>query len=177
MIDLMQFCEDRHGTRPALQQPWQANDYVYASDGRIIVRVRALDYPDVKMNPVALRGPSEDKSAFPWEHSYLLAKHWIKPTHEMRCCNHPPCMECNGTGMHVCPQCEKDHECGTCDGWGRVGKVGHVDVGPIRFSTIYCYLLCRLPEVELWIDPKNKSVHMIPFRFAGGLGYVMPMRK
>lgn len=176
IIDLTPYCST-DDTRMNLHLPWRVGGFVYATDGRIIVRVSADLYPHVAERPEAPKKPTEDKSMFPWDHHHLDVSLWRTPPKDMLLCNHPVCAECKGTGVHKCHQCDNEHECGACHAWGRLGTIGHIDIGPVRLSSLYSYLLCLLPEVELWIDPRNDSIDSVPFRFEGGLGYVMPVRK
>lgn len=168
----------RDETRPNIMRPWKVRNWVYATDGRIIVRVPEHLYSDVKENPEAPKAPSECTEGFPWVHDTLSP--WVQPSKQMLDCHHPTCAACNGTGEHLCAPCDQFHDCAPCNGIGFLNSTYAVPFQGVRICSLYCYYISLLPNPELHIpnptETEGLQLKAIPFRFDGGWGYVMPMR-
>lgn len=78
------------------------------------------------------------------------------------------CDLCNGTGKQ--PVCE------LCDGAGKIQKPKWVDMGTKRLNVRLLEKMARLPNVKIATEAVD-GLTAIPFRFDGGIGIVMPMRK
>lgn len=148
-------------TRPALCKPWKHGDYVYATDGRIMVRVSADLFPEV--------APCADPNA-----PYIQAQsdklfseppppddHWLSPTTEM---------------SEVKPV--KGDKGDKCDKCSTVFNVPHtaIRIGNAALNCFYIEKLCRLPGVMLHLAPDRKELDVVPFRFDHGIGVLMPMK-
>lgn len=193
LIDLQPFCSDASAKRPHLEQPWSRDGFTYATDGRILLRVSREDYPA----PENDKAPNTDVVG-PYNHSEL--RYWIPvpelPEPEVRACTlcdgtgkTRKCRECSGFGSCEC-DCGHEHDCGYCDGTGRrngedeececceAGKITTtqtVNVGPALANSEYLRKIRTLPEVAIALPVEEYAP--IAFRFEGGVGYLMPMRK
>lgn len=192
MIELQPFCSESD-LRPNMQKPWSRDGFTFATDGRILVRVSSTEYP-VAENEAA----PEASDAGPFNHNSLETE-WIpvpdipEPMFsDCRKCKgtgkSDKCRECCGDGRHEC-DCGHEHDCGECDGtgysWfaekcdncenGKVEETQQVAVGEAVVNAVYLRKIADLPNPEFarpteWDKP-------IAFKFNGGVGYLMPMRK
>jgi hypothetical protein len=167
LLDLQQFCgadECRH----YLMKPFSRDGFTYATNGHIMVRVVLRpEVPDVdkKFNQ---EGPLKD----------LDGATFFRPSFEL-----PPkpevgeCPTCKGRGVaHECPDCEC--QCGTCDGSGESDgeRLFSTSIGLKSFSLSYVRQVLSLPAVELATLPEAPDEKPLLFRFADGVGALMPMR-
>lgn len=184
-------CEKDH---PKLGRPWRAGEWIYASNGKICVRLAASD-----LNANELPG-AFNLAAFAWDHDQV--KEWIrlKPEQiltECKACKGSGkggwCDECNGCGevevkcedcddthTHDCPTCHRDRRshattpCAECRGTGKAAdKKAHTKIGSRHFANWLLSLAadCGDGTVEIDADPGEKA----RIRFDGGCGYVMHM--
>jgi hypothetical protein len=161
----MPFCCDETSPRfHTLGKPWSHDDYTYASDGMVLVRVDRR--PEVPENECA---PSNHLEAVlkPW-HDKLVPM----PNIELPAPKKP--MECSlwsGTGFeHDCPDCSC--ECPRCDGTGEIEDHIFVGIGKAVFDAAVLRRVLTLPALE--IDPQPQSEKPLAFRFDGGIGLAMP---
>jgi hypothetical protein len=161
---LEKFCST-DPNRASISVPWTSDGYTWATDGRVLIRVPAIT--GVSDNPKAPQNPSKlwSLNGVP----ELLA--WLPlpaaPEEDWVACD-----VCHD-GTHLC-DCGHDHECGTCDGLGKVLRITPVTMdGGYRLNDRYVRLLSCLPDIEVAPFAINKA---IPFRFSGGDGLLMPLR-
>lgn len=164
-------------TRPAILKPWRYGDYVYATDGRIMVRASCELFPSVTMNADT---PKADAEKLQTQADKLLVEppadeHWMPPTEEMRAMKPVQCDQCVD-GLRECESCGHSAECDYCDGSGK--RVPHTKIraGSVILNGFYLEKLCRLPGVMLHIPPNRQALDAVPFRFNHGIGVLMPMR-
>lgn len=185
---LKRFCstdEDRH----SLQQPFSQEEFSYATDGRVIVRMARLrDVPEVVDAPIAQNL---------WKNlgvNIAELKGWMEipalPEIQYNLCE-----ACFGSGMmRVCAKCEycpddadyqKCPDCGAvsfekipcsheCSN-GRHQVAAGINIGNTRLNVIYLHKLNMLKGVMICpYMPSNADA--VPFRFEGGDGLLMPMK-
>lgn len=194
-LNLMPFCST-DTNRKNIQKPWSLNGFTYATDGKILVQIEGSHAdPNEGAPKLSLDG------GFRFNHSEM--QDWI----ELPAVIDPPktsdCTTCKGTGSaSECKECQgdgnvecdygHDHECPKCDGIGSTpskdgktcsdcnsGKVElftSMQVGGQFINVRYLATLKGLDGVKINTTRRGSS-HMIPFKFNGGLGYVMPCRK
>lgn len=166
--ELQEFCgnSDTEPSRPYLHSPFSRGDFTYATDGRIMVRIARVasitrDAEQIKTLDKPLEGAEN-------------ATYHCLPTVDLPQVQKEPCSKCDGRGHeHDCPDCEC--ECVACDGSGHVWERTSVSIGAAPFALRYVNKLQALPEVEVADD--NKDGERLLFRFKGGVGSLMPLRR
>lgn len=162
-LDLTTFCSTEP-SRPNLHAPFRLGEHVFATDGRICVRVPAYEGP-----PEGSVDPRKFFSNIPEVTPARLRS--IKSAQKQL----DECTNCGGTGkMHECPNCDCGH-CEFCDGAGSVDNTPKIRValrGAV-FDLRYINLIRTLPNLHLAVSaPKDAAMY---FRFDGGDGVLMPM--
>jgi len=163
-INLIPFCSTDE-TWYQLRVPFTVREHVYATDGRIIVRLPKTAYPEYDSN-------RWDKSASALALFDNLPKDWQKtaewtrlvsvqiPPRHFRVCN-----DCGG-GPPGCEECDN----------GRVQDFEYVKVGKKLFNNHYLLLMVEhLPNVHIAANVGTEH-EQTPFEFDGGLGLLMPVR-
>ena len=165
--ELARFCSTDE-TRINIVTPWSKDEYSFATNGHLIVRVpRLVDVPERDA------APSGDK-LFP----YKEPPEWVRLSDmEIPEAVRADCSECNGdkTIMHDdCSDCN-GHNCPECNGKGEVivDRIP-VPVGTGHFQLAYLHMLKELPNCKIGpnADPMDHAV----FQFDGGDGLLMPMK-
>jgi hypothetical protein len=107
-IDLAAFCARNKSWRYDMRQPFQVDDWIYATDAKAIIRVRPS-----WLDKAESEGPIPPAALLPWDHDKLRG--W-KPLRKLPglLCDDSNCPECDGTGFAdgVCGE-----ECGECNGF------------------------------------------------------------
>ena len=194
--DLQKFCSD-DGTRYRLSTPFSIEDYTYASDGRILIRVPAItdarrdNIPDKVPELIPPPGDDWREVEFPpgWEDFKAL------PTPCPSCQGVgklPKCRKCDGTGEcdHCGEECRRcdgsgsdadSHDtptlhCEECDGSGtrEVRFLVSLSRGAVTVDLKYLRLITALPGWRLLHRGDEKT--KLRFEFDGGVGAVMPAR-
>ena len=167
--DLQQFCAT-DGLRPVLKRPVTVGEYTYASDGRVLVRVPALDGAlgfDSHHRPVNFEAVIPGEAGFP----FLP----IPPGCE-RCDtegDRVDCEQCNGVGYLSC-SLSYEHDCANCDTRGWFDAWHPIEIGGVTFNCYYTKRIARLPNAMIAPrDAENRAL----FRFDGGIGVLMPFRQ
>lgn len=169
MLDLQPFCGTDE-TRYYLMKPFSRDGFTWATDGCILIRVaQRPGVPEIEQK-IAVSEPLQG----------IDAAKFFRPSFEL-----PPapaargeCSACQGRGLlHDCPDC--DCKCEACVGSSTMDAEQKITamVGPTSFSLKYIRQMLSLPDVELEEFPKERSEKPYFFRFAGGVGAVMPMRR
>lgn len=175
-LDLQRFCADEFPAR--MVKPFSYGKHTYATDGHILIRVprrgNVSERQDAPLQGDVLSlftpmGMDGVWTAFP----------------EIKLPAPGPCKWCDGSGEDQGIHSVKGVPCLECDGSG-FGK----PTGIYRFKTFdldikYAALISEMdeseicvPHVEFEISPVGKkSEHTILWRFKGGDGVVMPMRR
>lgn len=167
MIDLQQFC-GTDSTRAKLAAPFPDGEFTYATDGRIIVRVSALDYPSLSES----NAPRNVATIQKWNHPAITDWRDLPPglpEDDWR-----ECKTCKGLGDHYCETCEDWHDCGKCDGAGRKYHIIGIAVGASKIDAKYLRKIATLPDAK--IENPSEPNDAVAFKFTGGVGYVMPVR-
>jgi len=123
MLNLSDFCNE---CWPRTAKPWFEDGYVYASDGRIIVKVPAADYPAATTTSKV--SAAEVVARFWPDKPYTLEPMPAIAANTMQKCpdceghgtTYVQCTDCDGTGTCMCDNCGNEHECKTCNGKGFV---------------------------------------------------------
>jgi|SRR3990167_8224692 len=140
MIDLTNFCNP---DRKILKNPIKYGDYIYASDGKIAIRIdnkmSIKEFPDLILNietPEIVKQVCNDSVISKIEDIIDKNKHGINLNfvyekklpeyNECICCKGKgiinKCNECNGTGMVECGECGNEKDCKECDGFGTINE-------------------------------------------------------
>jgi len=204
MIDLEKFCRKSHYTG-TLNEPFSDNDYTYASDGSIIIRVD-------KIQEMTEKDTHSNKAKELFEKNKINGNEiWTDlPKFEVIEKN---CTECVGTGkIIICKECNstgslefssnyndydveckscfgkdiKDEKCEDCDGTGKYKEYSNpvIEV-PIRKDG-------NLEQIEIIINGKYLEMiqdlpnikialqgekELIKLKFDGGIGLPMPIER
>lgn len=168
-IDLQSFCGDDLSWQ-YLNAPFKQDNFTFATNGHILVRVALRDSdPDLpkgaleNINNVILKGV-EDAIFSPPPPYTLPPESAFASTR---------CLSCAGTGRdHECPSCDCD--CIDCDGTGTWPTRVSTTLGAVDFDLTYVRKVLALPGVEL---AEAKPDEPLLFRFSGGVGALMPLRR
>lgn len=178
MIDLLRFCEEEWGAHPVLCRPYRRDGHIYATDGKVAVRVpddgRDLESP----GDVLKLGDSARAEALA-----ALEKLAVKVDVGFRKRIAAAGKEC---AIPSLPD-PTYYTCGECKGEGRVegetclechGKGCHeqdyslIRVGGVVFHSWALRLIGELPGLKLRIDGTRLRDPQ-PFTFDGGDGLIM----
>lgn len=172
MLDLQQFCAVDDEWRPHLNKPFRFKGYVYATDGRLLIRIADDEsFPAYdKLDPTSFLKQAEQAS-------YIIAPKVELPP--VKAAKRIDCPGCNGRGHeHDCPDCEC--ECDACCGSGFIDDTPEVSTmfaGQI-FDVKFIRKIYTLPGLEIAPNPGGCDLFTpLCFRFDGGLGVLMPMRQ
>lgn len=164
---LQKFCST-DPSRESLHHPITQGDYTYATDGRICVRVPAIEGAQFALRP--------DFGAI-WPASFDVYMPATLPDgfDDMK---DPAtkCQTCQGRGHVTCETCGHDHACGDCDGDGFI-----IDLVPVPLSGGVCFaashylrLVMSLPGAAIQCLDLTSPIR---FTFDGGEGLLMPMKR
>lgn len=150
-----------------MQLPYVQCGWRYATDGRIVVRVPSPGEPDTP-EPAEGRLPPDLLYDFPAQIEEMIP--WPAPEYTIGECD-----ACRGTGKELCRVCDSEtrHECSACAGAGKV-PIG-LNVGYWFIAARYDRLIRDLPGVMFCNE--GTSSGPLYFRFDGGEGLVMPLRR
>lgn len=198
-IDLTAFAArpDQDTGRYDLLTPWREGEWLYATDGRIAVRVLAP--PDAPEPDSGRRVPSIAYLFGPpdWPDGQAFVPpgttmEWPEKTEECDTCRGTgrggTCHECDGSGRVTCSACEQEHDCPDCDGTGKRGDAtapcsdcagtGREVVRPALYrmngaiiQSRYADMIRALPGVGVCPCPQDSC--RLNFVFDGGHGAVM----
>lgn len=166
-LDLAPFCSTDE-TRPRFHRPWNYQDWCYATDGGIIVRVDLLpEFDGALPNKTILALTLKMFADFPSGAEFV-------PLPEM---GEIPeiieCVRCGGTGNSPTIH---EYGCGRCDGEGKYNNMARIQIGPRDIAAHYVAKLQHLPSLLVAINFGSHETPL-PFLFNGGCGLLMPMRK
>lgn len=169
---LAEFCLSHNNSRYAMDKPFRVGDFVYATDGRAAVRVRASTAPDVgeieKPPPVGGVFPSDTSgmTAYPIPHG--LPKDRF------------PCPECKGereTDSVECPDCccrfkiTGKSMCQRCEGTGTEATNIRRRIGPVTYlNEMLLDRVRRAGATTAWVHSRDKTVY---FAWEGGEAVVV----
>jgi hypothetical protein len=168
VIDLRPFCSTS-SFRRALMNPFSAGEHTYATNGHIAIRVsRRVDVPEVDDAPDLGKLFKENTDTFiPWRSLRKFARPEATGTE---------CSVCHGRGRaHDCPDCTCT--CAECDGTGLEYNDISMFIGEHLFNVKYVWMLVNLPETEVPESFAKDRYDPMPFRFTGGEGLLMGVRR
>jgi hypothetical protein len=180
-------------SRPTFCHPFTRGKWTYATDGRIAVRVPALE--GIPQGEVAV----ENVFTAITSQEFPLPADIPEPAQEKcsACKGYGKitiCSECDGEGTKECDTCGHEEECKSCNGNGtrptagpnakecdNCDGIGHtIKYISIRlelqsFSDRYLRLIRALPGIRLFqnVNPGDIAT----FSFDGGEGVLMPLRR
>lgn len=197
---LKRFCDNCNG-KYHLSTPWVQDGFMYATDGRIIVRVPfegeydngGEKYPDGS----SVFRPLPDVAVWASWPSFP-ENHGLKQC--FACggegCDFKVCEMCDGDGSHKCKECGTYHGCGICDGKGEIpipdskcnicegeGTLPKpIEVNGQWFGGHYCKWIGRLEYAEVYTHltscGSDDDDICLAFRASGGLeGRLMPQKE
>jgi len=189
MIDLRAFCCSE---RDKLKNPFSLNNYSYATNGKVCVRVDRLDeFCDLPLIDIlALDFYSSSGE-------YVKLPVYDNPERKCSLCSGSgevcECGECEGEGIiefstdyncyeAECKSCNGNQVqsgghlvCYFCCGVGALYENEHIDSGDIRISKRQLDLIKKLPNPL--INFKLKKDGYLHIKFDGGVALLMPMLK
>ena len=154
---------DTNGLRYLLFGPFVYGRFTYITDGRVFVRIKLRrDIEETKhLGNVYAAGRFEgwmDRS-----HSITEWPAWPELPKE------PDFTRCD-----YCVDIGEDEECPSCWGHGIYIDRSRRRINGAFVSTGYFMLIASLPCVEYGVREESGK-EMVPFRFKGGVGFVMPI--
>ncbi len=158
------------GKRLMLSRPWQIDSRVMATNGYMIVSVTGsgfapapADVTDRLLKVLTLANPSLIATL-----DAATIREWCGPPEGKKA---EDCDICNGSGEHRCDECDAEHECGACKGFGtfpvqsvRNGTIAGLAVDRESLSVPFQHLEGRV-LVEKDQPAHDSTVKVI--RFAG----------
>lgn len=202
--DLKKFCSEDE-TRPGLWNPFQANGYTYATDGRIMIKTPLIE--GTRNIPEALKFEILDAN-IPKEEGIPVEypKSWESFTPEIEKCHTckgtgaiKTCRTCDGEGEITCDHCGHEDTCEDCRGKG-IESVAPLSIGSelceycdgkgtIETTSIvslnrglvfvnfrYLEKIHSLPASKCFINKTRSNQDCIHFTFEKGEGVLMTMR-
>lgn len=186
---------EKDGIRISLAMPQRANGYLYASNGRMAVRIDDDPTVDCAQNDGNKRFidlPPGVERLLSSVKEYDNFQPFVVPEAEKEKCRECDghghfcrCEECNGDGefwhgshLYECKHCDGGGEipstsgtdCETCGATGQIEK--NVRVMGLMFVPDQIMAIASLPGVEMAVSDQS---HAANFRFNGGVGVIMPV--
>jgi len=166
---LTNICDDTPPPKyPGIAEPFVIGGWLYATDGRIAIRIRtmAADTPSLETPDMVGLFDTLTPTAVAW-------LPW--PTKHPEATSQIPecCPICDGMGWYYTDGESK--ACIYCDRGGDVEKINDRIVGKAIFAGRYCARISQLPNC-FYRDPQRED-EVLWFRFSGGDGLLMPMKK
>jgi len=176
---LQKFCS-QDKTRAYLMTPFSSRDFTFATDGRVLIRVRRIEgvreAADTDIDVVRIKTI----------HSFFAKESpgkWVDlPKNDGTWAQ--DCVDCGGKkvlSIIRCDECdhliklEKPIICPHCDGSGKSYNMVRVPFGNRSLNAEYLIKLALLPKVRMCLGGDETEV--VAFTFDGGDGRLMPMRK
>lgn len=162
---LRQFCAPDYEPRETLRDPFAYKGKTYATNGHILVRAKAEK-----------RGyPASKKYGANCDHIIENAKKdGFVRLEELPEQTFITCSYCEGEGKAECDM-GHIHECPACEGMGQKRDIVPIAVGDAYIDLKYASMIAGLDEHEIAFPADSESA--LYFRFQGGEGAVMPIRK
>lgn len=162
--------------QPCIHVPFRDDEYIYATDGRIAIRIpydengdfyntiqkdeelakgmhamfaNFIEKPDCPMQPIG-RGDG-------WKNLSLKQPHKIT------------CIDCNGSREMECGECNHKEPCTTCHASGQQTITPFTAFWSCKYQDKHLIAMARLPNCTLWPDISNK---INSFTFTGGEGVI-----
>jgi hypothetical protein len=153
-----------------LTKPFNVGEHTYATNGHICIRVpKRVGVPD-----------GDEHAPDPTALFLNSADHYRPFVVELPAATEEACEGCDGRGTeHDCPDCECECSNGHCHE-GKVSSDSRVSVGinGVPFGAALVRLMLTLPGLQVNENHGEAGGHpMLRFRFNGGEGALMPLRK
>lgn len=196
-LDLLKTFCGKDETRIVLTQPFSDEQWTYATDGRILIRVPKMDHPPLKESESLLPGNNAEQMVKRCQEIFAVKTddgNFMDLPKEPEQGWGEICFACNGSGKTqdlVCEHCgcvnegvyDSERECENCYD-GRNFKDLKIRFGEQLLNPVYLRKLAKLPGVKA-AQAKDKNpcafdsiTCAITFVFDGhGEGRLMPMRK
>ncbi len=165
-LELLNIVIESAYDRPETCAKTQAG-YTYVSDNRVVIRVPKI--------PDATLSTSPDFSQLPWSvfsegNTFFMPLPSLKKPMQEKCMN---CNDATGAVKCDCMHC-KGHACEDCNGTGLITVTVRIKIGRNDVSDRFLRVVAMLPNPLI---AESKYMHALPFKFTGGEGFVMPMRR
>lgn len=162
MITLRQLCEfcSTDETRQDLIAPFVIDQYTIATDGRTMVAATGnFYYTKPAGEELAMKVKREYLAKFPTDPTVKWEQRdWLRPLETEQC------SDCDGDG------------CDECDLTGRTFLSKTLNIGCRQLNYEYLIRIQRLLGVMFAVE-FGGEMDPLPFKFDGGIGFLMPMRK
>ncbi len=174
------------------KKPFSGGNYVYATDGRMALRVdkvrieatyEAGEY-GLKIDELIEKAAKDKPIDFKADFELIPCRN-CRATGLNR-----KCPDCEGTGVVECCECGQDRDCPDCDGNGSGDGEQCSDCGGLGKklkddhtvlieglkvqSKFLCKIYQELKDVQLFADMGEYK--MVYFKFDGGEGILLPLR-
>lgn len=161
---LLKFC-DTTGDKPHLDHYFCQDGFIYATNGKIAIRCSFSEHLHLHFQN------KPDMSIFEWNQ---IDVEDFKPLPIVKSTGVHPCGYCRGTGWQVCGKCECKH----CQGVGKSKHFNQNQGTRIGENLLWDYYLDKMSILEnCEVSISGKRNHPVLFRFSGGEGVFMPMRR
>jgi len=203
-INLQRFCADQYDLREHLRAPFRRGEFVYATNGHVLVRVPVADGYDAPVNENA---PTKLDEMFRCIDAETPAWRSLPPVHAVeKCCRCEgsgrirveDCESCDGKGdfdrdgyTYDCQACTgegivevgepagKMVDCPNCNGRGHESgqrqNINHNQPLPgVGVNVGYLSWLAALPGIVC--AAQDDTTKAVRFKFDGGHALLMPMR-
>lgn len=156
-------------TRVYIGSPFYHEGYAYATDGHLAVRIPSEPFEDEKWKAdkkeTVLKAFAREGGEW-----WTLTPPLESPIEEVEC------DKCGGNGWRECGECGHENDCLDCDTTGRILTRASTEVAGVLFDVKTLGRVWKLKGFALRVrevDPM--AAHL--FRFNGGSGVVMPIRR
>jgi hypothetical protein len=156
-------------SRVYIGSPFYHDGFAYATDGHLAVRIPSESFTEDKWK---LERKETVLKSFAREGGqwWTITPPLESPIKEVAC------DACSGTGCDECFHCGHEAECSNCDGTGKRTTHASTEVGGVLFDVATLGRVWRLPGFTLRVHEADPmTAHL--FRFNGGGGVVMPIRR
>jgi hypothetical protein len=155
-------CVAKEDGRYSISKPFIAGGYIYATDGRICVR---MPVPPDGIDGLDASTKNPDPSTVGWEGPFHAD---ASPVPELTPDETKDCVCCGGQGIHRC-----EVECADCDGTGEITEINATPVGICLLGNNYLRILAA-NEAAIYMRKDGKRERVVRFAGDGWDGLLMP---
>jgi hypothetical protein len=156
-------------SRIYIGSPFYADGFAYATDGHLAVRIPSEPFE-------AERWTDRNKETVLKAFAREDGEWWTVTPPKESPIKEAECEECGGSGVKECHACSHEDDCGDCGGTGTVTAEASTTIAGVIFDVATLGRVWKLPDFELSIH-KGDALSPYRFRFKGGAGVVMPLRR
>jgi hypothetical protein len=156
-------------SRIYIGSPFYADGFAYATDGHLAVRIPSESFEAERWTD---RNKETVLKAFAREGGqwWTITPPLESPIEEVACST------CSGTGTHECHACYHEDDCSDCDGTGKQQTSASTEIAGVLFNVATLGRVWKLRGFALKVHEVDAlSAHL--FRFNGGGGVIMPIRR